>query len=84
MKDTGLEFTMRFYGVPVYVDENTPLRTTKRRYWDDYEFVEVESDALCMMRDGAVFVHPQRWEHFDAMIKTGASINDEPVVTDWG
>jgi hypothetical protein len=62
VSDNGLTFTMRHHGAPIYIDEHVPLRSTRQRYWDDYEAVEIESDTLCIIRDGAVFVHPDRWE----------------------
>jgi len=57
---TALSFPMRFHGVPVYVTETAPLRKTKHPAWGDYEQVEIERDALCVVMDGAIHIHPVR------------------------
>jgi hypothetical protein len=67
MSDDGINFRMRVHGVPVVVSESTPLRKTKHIATDDYEAVEIESDALCLIMDGKVYVHPDRWHHFEAL-----------------
>jgi hypothetical protein len=62
MSDNGLTFTMRYHGVPVYVSDMAPLRKTKQPAWDDYEHVEIETDALCVIVGGAVYIHPERMQ----------------------
>ena len=60
-----IEFVMRFHGVTVYITETAPLRTTKRKHWDEYELVEVESDALCVIVDGKIYIRPVRMQMLD-------------------
>jgi hypothetical protein len=57
---SGLTFTMRYHGVPVYVSDTAPLRNTRQPAWDDYEQVEIETDALCVIVNGAIHIHPER------------------------
>lgn len=67
MSDNGISFTMRFHGVPVHISEGAPLRKTKLIADDEYELYEVESDALCLIVDGRIYVHPERWHHFESL-----------------
>jgi hypothetical protein len=60
---------LSFTGIPYYIDENLPLRSTKRHQWDDYELVEIESDLLCLMVGGKLYIHPDRMPLIEAALK---------------
>jgi hypothetical protein len=67
VRDKGIEMRMRFHGVPVVINERAPLRKTTRIDAEDYDVVEIESDALCMIMDGVVYLHRDRWKHFEVL-----------------
>jgi hypothetical protein len=59
---------LTYSGIPIIVDENLPLRTTKRMVTSDYESMEIESDLLCVMFSGTVFVRPDRMWWFEQLV----------------
>jgi len=58
-----------FCGTPFYLSEYIPLRETEWLDTDEYESMGLERDTLCVQHDGAILIHPDRWEHFKWMME---------------
>lgn len=58
-----------FGGVPFYLCEYIPFRQTEWRDTDEYESYGIERDILCVQYDGAILIHPDRWEYFKEMME---------------
>lgn len=57
------------FGVPIYLSDHIPLRVTRHLDNDDYVYIEVEKDLLCVRQGTAIYVHPDRWELFKEMFE---------------
>ncbi len=67
--DSGIKWLVRGQNeIPIYLNEFIPLRMTKQIKTDDYDLMEVEQDRLCVHFQGAVYVHPDRWELFKTLM----------------
>ncbi len=63
-----LSFKGDFGGVRVYVSPHIPLSKTRRLPTSEYAEMTIETDVLCVRMGSHLYVHPERWPYFEAML----------------